>query len=444
MVKCFIHNDQYYVYDSYVNILLNVSKDHYIEICGLLAEEGDKKEKAHKNAKVLKDLFFLKEKGFFKSDDRISIEHPATKYLDDIMHHCINDLTLQVTKNCNFSCRYCTFATTNNITRTHQNESMSFDVAKRSIDFLYSNCSDSDEINIAFYGGEPLINYKLIKDVVEYSNGLFCTKTVQYRMTTNLSIIDDDIIDFLVANSFNLVISFDGDKIISGKHRRFKESGRNTFNTVISNINRIKKNYPAFFTERMSFLPVVFQDENIDNVYSFYSSIGVDRKRVNPLSVDLNGIDYCHSAINTTLYLQQHELFAQENQDYLFADIFKDRTRRPEIWHHNGACIPGVKRLFISTDGSFYSCEKVPEFDALSLGDVYNGFNLDNIKRLINIGTLTKDECITCWAWRYCNICYAQCISYDNKDITGLVKPCKHQKETALKYLIQRIDAKSE
>lgn len=100
----------------------------------------------------------LLDKGMLKSIFIEQIEHSETEYAHFFVDRCINDITLQVTKDCNFKCRYCMFANNNNIGRTHEKLNMTWEVAKRSIDFLYEHSKDAETLTIAFYGAFLLSN----------------------------------------------------------------------------------------------------------------------------------------------------------------------------------------------------------------------------------------------------------------------------------------------
>ena len=225
VMKIFTCDGRYYLYDTYTNRLLHISKEYYIELnilsrIGVAAYRESRKEVA-----AYDGVLGLIQKGMLKPVWIDKIMHPATEYIEAILNRCVNDITLQVTRNCNLRCRYCLFANNNGIERGHENVNMTWSIAKKSVDFLYDHSKDVRKLTIAFYGGEPMLNFPLIKKVVEYGNALFFTKDITYRMTVNGTILTDEMINFIVKNDFYVAISFDGPKEIQNKHRKFFNTG---------------------------------------------------------------------------------------------------------------------------------------------------------------------------------------------------------------------------
>ena len=117
-----------------------------------------------------------------------------------------------------------------------------------------------------------------------------------------------------------------------------------------------------------------------------------------------------------------------------FLRLYNNKSKIPKTWHHNGPCIPAVNRLFVSTEGRFYPCEKVEQDDACAIGDIATGIDIDKVVRIINIGQITNNDCLNCWALRFCSICVHRCVdngclSYDKK-----VRSCKKTREETLKF----------
>lgn len=125
---------------------------------------------------------------------------------------------------------------------------MSLDTAKKSIDFLSNHSIDAKEIGIGFYGGEPLIEFELIKEIVAYAKEVFTGKPILFSMTTNGSLLNEEIIKFLKENGFNLMISLDGPKEVNDQNRIFPD-GSGTFDVVMNNIKLIAKLYPTYANE---------------------------------------------------------------------------------------------------------------------------------------------------------------------------------------------------
>lgn len=433
--KTFVYNNECYLYDTYTNQLLRISKKHCDEL-NLLGKIGKQKYKFLENtAKEHNDIILLMEKGMLKGNYIKNILHPKTKYINTILERCVSDITLQVTKDCNFKCQYCLFATNSKIERCHEKVNMSYLIAKKSVDFLYNHSKDAKSVNIAFYGGEPLLNFDLIVKVVDYADNLFISKKVNYIMTTNGSLLSDAIIEFLANHNFNLTISLDGPQEIQNKHRKFLRTGAGTFQTVYTNVLRLKKAHPEYFNKFVSFSPVFFADEDFNHVELFYDSIGVDDKKIFANSALLSGVDYIEQGI---LQFDSKKKSLNNNLE----NMFNDKSYVNETWHHDGPCVPGMKKLFIDVNGNFYTCEKFVENKKSSIGNLSYGFDLKKIEEYLNIGALSENMCKSCWASRFCNICAISCVNAETGELDSNLKVlmCKSQKKKALAFFKRYID----
>ena len=432
IAKTFMVNNNYYTYDTYKNHLLHISKDHFKEINELLNIGLSEYVSKRKQTQEYKDIILLIHKGYFKSDFVKFITHPDTEYISDLTSRCINDLTLQVTRDCNFKCRYCLFTRNNKIDRSHEKITMPWNIAQKSVDYLFDNSKDVDEVAISFYGGEPLLNHSLIKDIVMYANKKFQTKTITYHMTTNGSIMSQEISDLLIENRFHILISLDGPQEIQDKHRKFYETGRGTFDIVTQNIKMLKEKNNDYFDHYVRFNPVILPDEEINNITNFYQSQDIDDNRVNYTYANMSGIDYIKSytAANTD---KEEKIFS--NADTVLANALKNKDLIPPTWHHNGPCIPSINRLFVDVYGNFYPCEKVIEVPFSTIGNLNSGIDKEKVKTFLNIGKLTEDLCKHCWAMRFCEICISKCIDPDKiKFMCGNKTECRKIFKKAMCY----------
>lgn len=450
IVKLFVYKGNYYCYDTFTNRLLKLNKDQYIE-AKTVVEIGigeylllDKKSKAYNDIKMLIN------KGMFKSQFVKEIVHPEIEYVGYYLDRCINDLILQVTQNCNFKCRYCLYASDSKIERHHAKEDMKWETAKKSIDFLYEHSSDSNNISISFYGGEPLLNFQLINDIVCYVENKFFSKNVSFVMTINGSLLNRKVIEFIVKHDFKISISLDGDEKIQNKHRRFFDSGDGTYRNVINNIKELRQYNKEYFDHNVSFLPVVIDDENYEEVLRFYENMGISEDKISPLKANLNGIDYIFNSKeinNSDLHkMGKDSGNINKTSEQNLKRIYDDKSEIPSSWHHNGQCIPGVQRLFIDIRGNFFPCEKIIEDETLSIGNLETGFDLKRINEFLNIGKLSEDECKNCWAMRFCEICMALCNDMDKKTLTRQKKmeACRAQKEITMWFFKKHLNSQEQ
>ena len=375
----------------------------------------------------------LLEKGLFRFDFIKEIKHPETKYIDKLIERCISQLILEVTTGCNFKCRYCHQPGKSN----DHSRMMTMEVAYNSIDYLFEHSKDANEVAITFYGGEPLLNFELIKLVVLYTNKKFESKSIFYNMTTNASLLTNEIISFLVENNFSLLISLDGNEDTQNLHRKYSRDGGETFNVVWNNILSLRKTYPKYFDMNVSFNAVILPDEDPSNVMEFFKVNNIPKTAVTISNADLTGIDYNP----TRKVFNQNRIIFEENYKEML-EKFENKSQLLSCWHHNGPCVPAARRLFISVDGDFYPCEKVEGARDCLLGNLDVGINIEKAIEILNIGSLTTSDCKACWALRFCTICVRQCL--DNDCISSQRKKisCKQLKENALSFFVEYIENK--
>lgn len=425
IIKLFFVNGCYYVYDTYNNRVLNVNKEQYKELVSLFQKGISSYISNHEENSASNDILQLMKKGYFRHQWIKDINNPEKPFVHAIINRGISKLTLQVTQDCNFSCRYCLFTKNNNIKRTHNKINMSWDTAKKSIDFLWDHCKDAPEVSIAFYGGEPLINYSLIKDIIDYSTRKFEIKNVKFNLTTNGSLLTDEMVDYLAKYNVALTISLDGPKEIQDRHRKFYANGSNTFDVVWNNVNKIRNRCPEWYNSHVYFHPVVLPGETPNKTFEFFQLNSIELHKLSIVNANMEGIDYIrYNDIN-----QQNDIVMNnETKRYLnqnleeFKRIYRDKTKITERWHHNGPCVPGKNKIFVDIQGDIYPCEQVINVPCNSIGNINNGIDENRVKELMNIGTLTEEQCKNCFAMRYCNICMKKCYNPETKSIDKTAK----------------------
>nr|WP_237076397.1 MULTISPECIES: radical SAM protein [unclassified Neglectibacter] len=186
--------------------------------------------------------------------------------MEEIASSQLEDLLLQVTQNCNLRCEYCTYSG-KYYNRTHSTNHMSFEVASQSVDFFMERAKDKNSVVIGFYGGEPLLEFELIKRVVSYVEENYGEKKVSYGMTTNGTLLTEDVVTFLIEKHFNIIISLDGPKDQHDKYRRFV-SGKGSFDVVMENMQRIRTLHPVFY-QNLRTNTVVTPDKDLEALEVF-------------------------------------------------------------------------------------------------------------------------------------------------------------------------------
>lgn len=378
-------------------------------------------------ADVQKEIAYLRESGYLSEHKVREIRHPATDFLQEYLDRKVVKMTLQVTQSCNLRCSYCIYSDLNNEKqRTHTRKRMSLETAKEAVDFLLYHSGDCDEISISFYGGEPLLEIDLIREVITYAKRKFEGKRLMFSLTSNCTLLTQDILDFFVKEDIRLMVSIDGPERIHDNCRRFAADGSGTFRTVIKNINMIKDKYPDYL-KRISVSMVI----NPQNQFSCINSLFIDYDVFEKMSVHSAIIDDVYSLEKVSYsddYIQKinYQFFLAYLAQYKGIDMqgitpiaYEELERVNKIENSlessnllsdvtapAGPCIPGQLRLFIDVDGNFFPCERVNENSSImKIGDLTNGFDIRNAEQLLNVGRITSEECKNCWAFWHCTLC---------------------------------------
>ena len=189
----------FYLFDRESSRLVSLTSE---EVVALSSKDSETKAKMEEK---------LRKYGVCFPTKLQKIVHPATDTLEERLAANMHYLVLQVTQSCNLRCEYCAYSG-NYYNRSHEANYMSVEVAKKAVDFLFDHSTNALEVGIGFYGGEPLLNFSLIKKIIAYIEEKYSGKAVRYNMTTNATLLTDEIIDYLVEKEFQLVFSIDGPK----------------------------------------------------------------------------------------------------------------------------------------------------------------------------------------------------------------------------------------
>lgn len=377
----------------------------------------------------------LYKNGFLKANPIERIEHMAGRCLASSLDRCVQGITLQVTQQCNLRCKYCTYSG-NYSTRDHSSMNMPVDIAKKSIDFLLSHSSDVEVPFIGFYGGEPFLNFDLLKIIADYTLNVFEGKKVLFGLTTNATLLNDESMKFLEDYEINILISLDGPKEIHDANRVFAGSRKGTFDVIMAKIKYIKDNYPNLY-RRIIFNSVI--DPTLDP--SCLNEFFIHCK-------DLNS-EKINSSIMSMEFLKDNKKTLAKSKEYFIVyrteefQVFMSKLGRihprhfinsnwqpfeslknilstlrnvskelPKVYHPSGPCLTGARKLFVDIAGNFYPCERVSETsESMRIGHINRGFDLKKVYSLLNIGKLTEAHCKKCWAIRLCGQC---CVTADD------------------------------
>ncbi|MDQ0089909.1 uncharacterized protein J2T12_003322 [Paenibacillus anaericanus] len=416
----------YYVYDVNTNIIVMIDKETFEVLEDVLNDKIESEE----YFKEYDGIATLINKGFLSANKIKQIEHSESRTLLYTLNNKVSKITLQVTQQCNLRCKYCVYSGSY-MNRDHSAQIMTFEMASKGINFLIDHSMDLSQINIGFYGGEPLLEFPLIKECIEYAETKAEGKRITFNITTNGTVLTDKIIEYLELHNVSLMISLDGPREVQDKNRRFASRDVGTFDKIISNLEAVKSKYPEYY-KKISFNAVMDPQNDFNCSSEFFSSEEVLKDSF--INASALNTEYSENELATPdsfIEKWSYEVFklflsklgrldekwvsklVNSHFDRIKVNMHEKRKPSnflPETVHHGGPCIPGAQRLFMNVHGNFYPCERVSELSqAMNLGNVDEGFDIENARKLLNIGNLTENECKNCWNFRFCTLCAAAC-----------------------------------
>ena len=377
----------------------------------------------------------LEKDGFLKTKRVGRIKHSKSEILPYYLKNKIRHLILQVTQNCNLRCEYCVYSGDYQ-NRTHSQKKMSFDVAKKAMDYYLSHSRDNNSLSMGFYGGEPCLNFELVKKCVDYFEEKAEGRTTAYNMTTNATLLSEDIIDYIVKHDFSLMISLDGPREVHDKHRKLAFSEEGSFDRVMKKVEYLKEHYPEYCRSSVAFNCVLDTENDFEKINHFVkSSPLISDMKIRSSGINTRNTDKRYGLNEKFLEETNYEKFKIQLE--LLGELppgsgsrllsnYKSSLKKaleraddagnselPDEWHHGGPCMPGAMRLFVNAEGIFYPCERVNEANCmLQIGNVEEGIDVQKAEHILNFDEERIDICKNCWAFRRCR----QCVSYFEGD----------------------------
>ena len=443
--KVFKANKNSYLYDRQENRVVKIEEADYQSFCelekGIITEENERVINKYRSY------------GLCEENQLVEIEHPNSASLEFYLNEGMEQITLQVTQNCNLRCDYCAYSGKYN-NRTHSKNRMSFETACKAVDFLIKHSRCTKKSIIGFYGGEPLLEINLIKKLIAHIEANYEGKEFTYAMTTNATLLTDEIVDYLVEKNIWLTISIDGPKSIHDLNRCF-ENGIGSYDIVIKNLARMKERYPDYY-RNCSTNTVISPKQEYDCIQRFFMEDDV--------MDSLNSkVSFISDASTNRAIVYEDKVFIEQQKDELkqmlimlgaidqipknslFGDYGHEIHRKyislhmgglhAKKGHPSGPCIAGGKKTFIDIDGNIYPCEKVPECNEMTLGNIHTGISVEKAKNMMNIARTTEKQCQNCWAFLFCTSCVVASLDEAGISAEKRLSKCNGVRRGTLEYL---------
>ncbi len=345
----------------------------------------------------------LKEQGKLFAPDTFE---PMAGQLKQKSAGVVKALCLHVAHTCNLNCAYC-FASQG---KYHGERAvMPFAVGKQALDFLVANSGKRRNLEVDFFGGEPLMNFDVVKQLVAYARSIEKehNKNFRFTLTTNGVLIDQDVIDFANREMSNVVLSLDGRKQI---HDRFRVdyAGNGSWERVVPKFQQLVqarggKNYymrgtfthanPDFVNDIRQMLDLGFTELSMEPVVCAPGD---------PSELTQDDLD---------VVMEQYEELAQlilerdrEGRPFTFYHYMIDLAGGPCIYKRISGCGSGTEYMAVTPWGDLYPCHQFVGEEAFKLGNIYDGVtNTDMVEQFAGCNVYARPQCRDCWARLYCS-----------------------------------------
>lgn len=380
-------------------------------------------------AEVLEEIDELKEQGLLYAEDIYK------DYVIDVKNRTtiVKALCLHVAHDCNLSCRYC-FAGEGEY---HGDRGlMSFEVGKKALDYLLTNSGKRHNLEVDFFGGEPLLNWKVVKELVAYgrSKEEEYNKKFRFTLTTNGVLLNDEVIEFCNKEMSNVVLSLDGRKEVNDKMRPFPK-GAGSYDIIVPKF----KNFVEKRGDRDYFVRGTFTRHNLDFSKDLmeYADLGFEKMSIEPVVAPPEA-DYSIREEDIPRILDEYDNLAlefirrkKEGCGFTFFHFMIDLTQGPCVAKRLSGCGAGTEYLAVTPTGEFYPCHQFVGLPKFLLGNVDEGVtNTEVQKEFKQCNVYAKEKCRDCFARFYCSGgCAANSYQFHGKITDAYDIGCEMQKK---------------
>ena len=345
----------------------------------------------------------------------------------------IKAMCLLVTMDCNLRCEYC-FASQGDYAMGRK--VMSFETGKKALDFLLENSGDRENLEVDFFGGEPLMNWDVVKKLVEYGRSKEAEyhKHFRFTVTTNGLLLDEEKMDFINKEMSNVVLSIDGRKDVNDRVRK-RVDGSGCYDRIIPRYKELaeKRKFENYYVRG------TFTKYNLDfasDVFHLYD-LGFDQISVEPVVCD-HDEKYAITERDLPAVFSEYERLAQlmlvnekKGKHFNFFHFMLDLDQGPCAIKRLRGCGSGNEYVAITSDGDIYPCHQFVGIPEYLMGNIHSGeFNSDIKKDFAAAHIYNKEDCRRCWAKFYCSGgCNANNFIYTGNILTAHKLSCEIEKK---------------
>ena len=369
----------------------------------------------------ISDIRSLVEAGKLYSEDKY--ESLAMVYKNN--SKVVKALCLHVAHTCNLNCSYC-FASQG---KYHGDRAlMSFEVGKAAFDFLIKNSGERRNLEVDFFGGEPMMNFEVVKQLVAYAReveGQY-NKNFRFTFTTNGVLLDEEVMDFLNKEMSNVVLSLDGRREVNDHFRR-DYAGRGSYDTIVPKFQRLveKRGGKGYYVRG------TFTHNNTDFTNDIFhmADLGFTELSMEPV-VCPPGDPYALTDEDLPVLFEQYEILAKEmikrkreGRPFTFYHYMLDLKNGPCIYKRITGCGSGTEYMAVTPWGELYPCHQFVGDEKYSLGNVFDGIKNTAVQdEFRSCNAYSRPECNDCWARLYCSGGCAANSYHSTGSISGVYK----------------------
>ena len=351
---------------------------------------------------IFQDIEELKKEGKLFSEDKfkdlqIDIKARPTQ---------LKALCLHIAHDCNMCCKYC-FAGEGEY--SGDRSLMSFEVGKRALDFLIEQSGSRKNLEVDFFGGEPLLNFDVVKQLVAYARSIEKEKGKNFRftLTTNGVLLDDEVMEWANKECYNVVLSLDGRKETNDRMRRTRND-KGTYDLILPKFQKMAKER----NQQGYYIRGTYTHYNTDyaNDILHHADMGVEQLAMEPVVTDPK-MDYALQESDIPKLKDQYDLLAKEmckrnreGKGFTFFHYMIDLEGGPCIYKRISGCGVGTDYMAVTPWGDLYPCHQFVGDEKFLLGNVFDGVkNTDIVNEFKLCNVYSREACQDCFAKLYCS-----------------------------------------
>ena len=351
---------------------------------------------------IFQDIEELKKEGKLFSEDKfkdlqIDIKARPTQ---------LKALCLHIAHDCNMCCKYC-FAGEGEY--SGDRSLMSFEVGKRALDFLIEQSGSRKNLEVDFFGGEPLLNFDVVKQLVAYARSIEKEKGKNFRftLTTNGVLLNDEVMEWANKECYNVVLSLDGRKETNDRMRRTRND-KGTYDLILPKFQKMAKER----NQQGYYIRGTYTHYNTDfaNDILHLADLGFEQLAMEPVVTDPK-MDYALQESDIPKLKDQYDLLAKEmckrnreGKGFTFFHYMIDLEGGPCIYKRISGCGVGTDYMAVTPWGDLYPCHQFVGDEKFLLGNVFDGVkNTDIVNEVKLCNVYSREACQDCFAKLYCS-----------------------------------------